>query len=415
MKILMVSDWRGKGGAAIAAERLAEALEAQGHDVRWAFARTAHHHSGGCDLTRLPLSTEAAVRICGRLWSSASRQLQLSQMAAKLERLIRETSPDIVNVHNIHAANLSVSLPMQLSTVAPVVWTLHDMWAFTGGCTYSYDCTGFTRGCRCSCPQQIGHGKGQLKPELGCQKRHVALQRAGNIAFVTPSQWLATEAQRGLLAGRNVRAIANSVNLQRFRPVDRRTARAALGLPADMHAILTASASVVDPRKGVSVLMEALRLRPQRKLLWLTLGEGRAENVPSHVRHHPVGQIEDERLLSLAYSAADVHVLPTRADNLPNVLLEAAACGTPSIASHVGGVPEVVRADMTGWTVPVGDAPALANMLDHALDLNPDARESLRLRCRWFAHERFSPEHQAQHYVGLFQQLTEALGERSAA
>jgi glycosyltransferase involved in cell wall biosynthesis len=416
MKILMLTDWRDRGGAAIAAQRLATALEHEGHEVHWATARTERYALNVHNYTDGSLTSLAMLKLAGRLGNGAGRAAQRRHNVQRVHQIIERIKPDVINVHNIHDADLPATLPMELSRRTPVVWTLHDMWAFTATCVYSYDCTGYVTGCTTACPQS---GKAPAMPAakvpFAFDERRQALRLAGQIAFATPSRWLAVQAQLGMLHDHNVTAIPNSLDLDVFRPIDRAAARASLGIPDDAPVLLSAAMSLRDERKGAKYLLDAMKLLPQEKVTWVTLGSGDAPTLPARVRHHVIGPARDERLLAQVYSAADVHVLPTLADNLPNVLLEAAACGTPSVAFHTGGVPEVVVNDLTGWTTPVGDSAALARAIEHAIDMGQRDETNVRQSCRAYAESRYGGRTQAFSYLKLFHSLLERQSRRRAA
>jgi glycosyltransferase involved in cell wall biosynthesis len=229
-----------------------------------------------------------------------------------------------------------------------------------------------------------------------------ALQTAGRIAFVTPSRWLANEAKRGMLKNHEVRAIPNSVELDRFSPVDREAARHALDLPTSRPVLIT-SARMGDPRKGAAVLYAALEKLARPNTILLQLGGTTPSEAEGRWNHRVLESIHDPRLLRLAYSAADAHILPTLADNLPNTLLEAAACGVPSIASDVGGVGEAIDPGNTGWLVAPGDAGALAKQIGRVIDEAAASMDDRRRACRAFAESRFAPALQARRYTELFE------------
>ena len=200
----------------------------------------------------------------------------------------------------------------------------------------------------------------------------------------------------------DVRAIPNCVELDQFTPVDRDAARQALNLPLGRPVLVT-TATPGDPRKGASVLYEAMKLLSRPNTILLQLG-GSNNTIAEHWDHRVLEGVDDPRLMRIIYSAADAHILPTLADNLPNTLLEAAACGVPSIASDVGGVGEAIINNETGWLVPPADPDALAQKIGVAIDLSTKQSQAIRTRCRAFAEAQFAPAIQAKRYTELFEQ-----------
>lgn len=405
MKVLLFSDVQRKGGAGIAAHRLARALIDQGHDVLWATPNPdAASDIPTANCRDLPVSGRAKRKVSLVLQPGQKQHVEARAIVHGLQPIIRRFQPDIINVHNLHGVNLPATVPAQLSRKVPVVWTLHDMWAFTGTCAYSMGCRQFESACDNTCSMADTYPKAPAHqvPEL-FGKRIEALRDAGCIAFATPSQWLADEAGRGMLKGHTVRAIPNSVELDRFRPMDRDAARQALDLPLGRPVLIT-SATTGDPRKGAQVLYSALDKLARPNTILLQLGGGVPESAVGRWDHRVLESIHDPRLLRLAYSAADAHILPTLADNLPNTLLEAAACGVPSIASDIGGVGEAIDPGNTGWLVAPDDGDALAKQIGLVID-EPAAQASDRRRaCRTFAESRFAPATQARRYADLFEQ-----------
>jgi glycosyltransferase involved in cell wall biosynthesis len=186
-------------------------------------------------------------------------------------------------------------------------------------------------------------------------------------------------------------------------------AREIMGVPSDASVLLFVSHRVENKHKGLPLLIEAMtRLRGIQGLFLLILGEGsHSENLP--VASASLGFVSDERLLSLAYSAADLYLLPTLMDNAPNTALEALACGLPVVTFRVGGVPEIVRDGSTGVLVEQGDAEALANAIKGLLG-DQDRRRQMAENCRRIAVEEYALEVQARRYAELYASLVDGAG-----
>ncbi len=421
MRILLLSDLHSRGGAAVAAGRLKQALAEAGHTVGWAAAQVDHFGPDTFQYDDGPLPGYVARQVARRFVPAMATKLQRQQRVQRITQIIEKFAPDIISVHNLHFADLPPELPATLSKRWPVVWTMHDMWAFTGGCSHAHDCPQFTDQCGADCPYHEEYPKQDPQRVAGAfRQRQRGFANAGRLGFVSPSKWLAGEASQSMIRDMPIEVIPHGVDLTVYRPVDRAAARAALGLPMDRPVIMTA-VPLNNPQKGIRYLGEALfacdgpdiacgtlSSISRRQILWLSAGRGDPPDLPGYVEHIPLEHVGDERLLALAYNAADVHVLPTLVDNLPNVLIEAAACGTPSVAFDRGGVSEAVVRDETGWVTPVGDVAALAKAINACLKLSDDQKRHWRTRCRAYAAQHWNLKLHAHRYQRCFEQ---AVGE----
>lgn len=403
MKIMLLSDVQRRGGAGIAAHRLAAGMQSLGHEVVWA---TPYPDPASpfqtVNLRDYSTVGKATRRIALTLRPGQRQAVDSQAVVRRIKEVVSAHAPDVVHVHNLHGADLPATLPAELSRRVPVVWTLHDMWAFTGTCAYSMDCRKFESACDADCGMADQYPVSEPSGvSAQFRKRRQALSRSCRIAFATPSHWLAGEAQRGMLAGHDVRVIRNCVELDCYKPIDRDAAKRALDLPLG-RPVLVSAATPGDPRKGAGVLYEALARLSRPNTILLQLGGSMPEHTPGDWDHRVLSDVHDPRLMRLAYSAAVAHVLPTLADNLPNTLLEAAACGVPSIASDVGGVGEAVVDGQTGWLVTPDDPDALAQRIGTVID-EPDTQATERRRhCRALAETLFVPAKQARSYTDLF-------------
>lgn len=417
MKIAMVGDTDRQGGGAVAATSLFRGLAAAGHRVN----RFVVRKQGGEETTWGCANASPVRRNLLRvLWRcgfpEAHDRLSDRFFSERLAARVREFSPDVVNLHNIHSAGLSVGLLPRLRSDdrTPVVWTLHDMWVMTGHCAYSYDCDRFTGTCDAECPHPREYPA--VRPsriEAGFALRRKVFTATRNLAFVTPSRWLARQAERGILADRPVYTIPNGIDLDVFYPVAKPLAREALALPGGKFVLLTGAASLKETRKGLGHLIRALRMLPSPDRFFLVFfGRGGADSLPRDfpVAFRHAGAVAEQGYLRLLYSAADAFVLPTLADNLPNTLVESIACGTLCIASDVGGVPEVVRPGVTGLLARPRDPDDLAGKIEELSALPPGRRADMSAMCRKVCENEYSAPLQAERYARLFASLIATAG-----
>lgn len=407
MHMVMLSDIETYGGAAIAASRLAEGLCRAGHRLTRVVARPDGQVH--CWET-VPLAFSRygrAVRymLPAAVWASASGWVARRRLDYLLDRL----RPDVINVHNLHMAAWTGWSPDILRVCArhaPTVWTLHDMWSFTGGCVYAYDCRKFVSGCDATCA--LTDEGPPTSPRLAARawrQRQRLFAACPELVAVAPSRWLAKEAGTGLWAGHRVEVIPNGLPLHVYEPVNRSLAREALGIRSPGPVLLVAAADLAEKRKGGTLLIESLRRLSIRPYTLLVLGSGSVELGEEGVTVFHLGYIGHERTKVLVYSAADLLIHPAPVDNLPNVIVEAMACGTPAAGFPIGGVPELIRPGQTGWLAGSLTPASLAEIVQQAW-AELDGGLDLRSACRRMVESEYDVELQAGRYLHLFEELT---------
>jgi glycosyltransferase involved in cell wall biosynthesis len=287
----------------------------------------------------------------------------------------------------------------------PLVWTLHDMANFTGGCCNDIGCGKFIQECG-ACPQLGSLNQLDLSRQVWQRKRgyYAALNR-DQVHVVTPSRWLAEEVKRSPLLARFHRSvIPYALDTEIFQPRNRSVAREVLGIPQDAPVVLFVSSDVNSHLKGSQFLTQALAgIDDRSKLFLLSVGQGTSANFQK-LRHAHFQNVQNDRLLSFIYSAADVFVAPSLGDNLPNTVLESIACGTPAIAFSIGGMPDLIRPGVTGLLATPGDSADLRAAIVRLLGDN-DMRAEMSAHCRQVAIAEYDLSVQARRYLKLYEEM----------
>jgi glycosyltransferase involved in cell wall biosynthesis len=420
MNILQVSTRAFGGGAGRVMYRLHQELKRQGHASsilarsRSIVDKDVHEIA---DTVDGPCSSSA--RLIDDLGRRVDAKLGIPftcyRSTAYIPRSELFMRADIVNLHNLHGRFFNHRQLPAFSSRKPIVWTLHDMWALTGHCAYAYDCLRWQTRCF-DCPLLKEPGRRIVQPaptridltrRLWQSKRHHFGR--STLHIITPSQWLRDlVAESYLSAAATVRHIPNGLDLGVFRPRDKVMARRALSVPQDASTILFVAERVAAERKGLRYLLDALQsMQEPERFALLTVGAtGTLAEGLDRFRRRDLGTLDDESLMSLVYSAADVFVLPTLADNQPLVLLEAMACGTPMVAFNVGGVPEMVRHMETGYLARYKDASDLARGIQVLLE-DHATRSRMGQQCREVAEAEYSLHLQAQRYLEVYEHAIE--------
>jgi len=321
-----------------------------------------------------------------------------------LAQQVNRLNPDIVHVHWV--GNGFMRLESLARLKQPLVWTLHDMWAFTGGCHYDQGCGRYRERCGL-CPVLGSRSSQDLARWIWNRKARIWPHL--DVTIVTPSRWLSKcAAESSLLSGKRIETIPNGLDLRRYRPINKSLARRLLGLPEDKQLLLFgALASTSDPRKGFQHLQPALAELTRRgwsnKLELLVLGASRPSVPPNlSLPTHYLGRMADDISLVLTYSAADAFVAPSEQDNLPNTVLEAMACGTPCVAFDIGGISDLIESGTGGYLATPFSPADLASGIEHVLHANAG---SMSQTVRQKIEREFDLELIARRHHRLYEQL----------
>lgn len=418
MKIVHLSAIDVRGGAARSAYRLHQGLQRIGwSSTMFVMDKTCPDQT----IVRFEPPHGLVARVKGRIRREviardfaqyrASRPLSceaFSDDRSRFQRTMLAQIPqcDVVNLHWVAGMLDYTTFFPQMTPVTPVVWTLHDMNAFTGGCHYDDQCGRFTKSCGL-CPQLGSTSERDLSRAVWERKNQALTAcKKGRLRIVTPSRWLAEEAQKSaLMSGIRVDIIPYGLDLDVFAPRDKAYSRDLLGIPLDARVVFFLADVVDNRRKGFSLLLEALPhcAKSVDKLLLVSLGQ-KPPQADGRMPWLHLGSVQDDRLLSAVYSAADLFVLPSLQDNLANTVLEAMACGVPVVSFNSGGTPEMVRPGITGQLVPAFDVSALGDTIVGLLNA-PEARQKMSAHCRRVALDEYSLELQAQRYADLYKSL----------
>jgi len=313
---------------------------------------------------------------------------------------------DVMNLHWIAAYVDYEHFFQRASQRTPIVWTLHDMNAVTGGCHYDLECGRFAQRCG-ACPQLGSSDPHDLTAQTWDRKRAV-FERLDPRKFciVTPSRWLGRVARQSPIFSRfRVETIPYGIDLSDFAPRDRAAARDVLGIPQDAKVILFLAEMVDNRRKGFSLLAQVLtQCAASVDRLWLLSVGNNPPKLRGEVQGSHLSYVENDRFLSLAYSAADLFVIPSLQDNLPNTVMEAMACGTPVVGFDVGGIRDMVRHSVTGSLVNPGDVEGLLESIV-ALLKSPTTRQEMSEQARQIAFAEYPLLLQAQRYGDLYKEL----------
>lgn len=318
---------------------------------------------------------------------------------------------DVLHIHNVHSSEFAIDALPRLAARAAVVMTLHDMWWLTGHCAHSFACERWQRGCG-DCPDLTITPAVRRDATARNWRKKRALVLATPMTVVTPSQWLQQRArsEQSLLHTPSTRfeLIPNGVDLDTFHPRRREAARAKLGVAGNEVVLAFVGASATtNVFKDAATLLRALALLrsgPAGVTAFVVGDEGPDRPGSAAVTPRYLGRLGTHDVADVL-AAADLYVHPARAENHPLAVLEALASGTAVVGSDVGGIPEQIDRGVTGALVPVGDAEALARVLND-LVANPLRLREMGAAARADAERRFDVELMVDRYVALYRQLS---------
>lgn len=400
--LVQISDYLNGGGGAIAGYRLHLGLQKAGvHSKILSALKTVDSP----DTVRVAPATKIEHYI-----GAVTRRLGLNDIhnigSFRIPRLPVFQQADILNFQGFRRHFSYLALPA-LTRDKPGVFTLQDIWAFTGHCAVAYDCERWKIGCG-QCPYL------QVIPAVQRDATHIEWKlknwayRRSNLSFVTLCSQVTEQARQSMLGQFPIYEIPSGLDTEALRPLDPQLCRSLLGIPAGKRVIMFAALSLAQPWKGADLLLEALEHLPdslKKETVLLLLGsKGSHFSDASGMETISYDRIYDDRVKAMLYSAADVFVSPSRAEAFGLVALESIACGTPSVAFAVGGARDYIREGISGTLAQPNDSKDLGRGLQQLLE-DRTLRETMGVRGREMVLNEYTIELQTARYIDLFQQI----------
>lgn len=408
MRILILSTSDIEGGAARAAYRLHQGLHAIGETsqmlVRAKFSNDKTVIASKNILTKLgPPSSSLPLKF----YPKRDRKMFSSQwFPDAIAPKVTQINPDVINLHWVCNGYLQIETLAKLNK--PLIWTLQDMWAFTGGCHYSEGCERYTVSCG-NCPQLHSNKKRDLSRRVW-QRKQKAWQNL-NLTIVTPTSWMADCVRASsLFKNRRVEVIPFCLDTKTYKPTDKQIARDLLNLPQGKQLVLFgALAATEDRRKGFHLLLSALQKLSQSgakdRIELVVFGASQPEEpVDLGFKAHYLGGFSDDLSLALVYSAADVMIVPSLQESFGQTASESLACGTPVVAFNATGLKDIVDHQQNGYLVKPYEIEDLAQGIAWILQ-DSDRHQKLCVDARKKAVQKFALDIQARRYLSLFAEI----------
>lgn len=407
MKIALVNTTDRIGGASIACFRLAEALLHNKHEVHMLvqeqYSEAPFVIKSGSDwLAKARFGIEKLLFLPYEKSASVRFQFSTAATGQDISTLDAIQQADIIHLHWINKGFLSIKSLQKLAALnKPIVWTLHDMWAFTGGCHYSAHCDHYLTSCG-NCFFLKNPSGTDLSNQIWIQKNK--LFRLMKLQVVTCSEWLGkTARESGLLSSIPVVSIPNPIDIDFFSPLGTEIKA------KPPFTILFQAMNLSDERKGFPYLLEALRILkksyPELAANINLLIFGKASPQAFDGIDYPVeylGLLGNETQIRDAYRRAHVFVIPSLEENLPNTIMEAMSCGVPVVGFESGGIPEMIDHGKTGFVASLKDPHSLADGISEVLS-DPEKRSFFAKNARLKVCTQYCYQAVADRYLELYQ------------
>lgn len=441
MRILQVNTQDEPGGAAEIARNLHRSFRQQGHE---AWMAVGHKQSVDEFVLRIPNQERRSVYVrwlkslSASMWKANDRvpgAWRLSKILAWLAEPVRQWSishgredvdfpatgeissltpeqPDIIHCHNLHGGYFDLRALPRISHQTPTVLTLHDAWLLSGHCAHSLDCERWKAGCG-ACPYPSLYPAIKKDASAWNWHRKSMLYQRSRLYVTTPCQWLMKRVESSMLASAVVdaRVIPNGVDLSVFSPGDRCSARRRLGLPEGVSLLLFAADGIRNnPWKDFATMRSSVQwignVLKSKDVWFVALGESSPDEKIGRAVIRFVPHQKDVETVVDYYRAADIYLHAAAVDTFPTTILEAMACGTPVVATNVGGIAEQVDDGETGFLVPPQKPELMGRRILNLLE-DDELAKNMRHRCREQAVEKFSRGMMADRYLEWYTDILE--------
>lgn len=415
MKILFINTYDTLGGAAIAATRLNKGLQKHFSTENYALVGQKESDDPAVFGTRTHRieavgSMKTAIEsLVDAVFNKLGYQYQYFPFSSPyILKKAKSLSPDIISLHNTHGGYFKTTLLRKLSKMAPVFWTLHDMWSFTANAAHTFGDESWKY-------LKSGKREKDVYPRIGINrgswllKQKKRICRQSDIHLVTPSNWLYRLAEETpVFEGKPISRIAHGVDLDLFKMNDQAACRRAFGIRENAQVVMLSSAEDLwrSYWRGGELLVDLLRSidsKARHPIDVLVLGKGRLPmpDESKNLRIHRIGYVHSERITAAVLCAADLFINAARAETLSLAMIEAIACGTPCVAFDVGGCEDIVKNGVSGYLVDAFDSEAFASKTVELLHNRAELKGLSQTSRKW-AEAHFSLVEMVESYHDLF-------------
>ena len=406
MKILTVSTLDTEGGAAKAAYRLHQSLLSEGINSSMLVQnKKSDDYTVLGPSSKIEMMLNIARPTLDRIPLMFYKQRQQVEFYpaflpfSNTIKKINQINPDIVHLHWINGGMIKIEDIVKIK--APIVWSLHDMWPFTGGCHYDEEC-GLYRSLCGPCKILGSYEENDLSRKIFFRKQK-SFSKIDNLTIIGLSRWMAGCAKESILLGdKKIINLPNPIDTNIFKPVDKEKCRELWNLPKDKKLVLFGAMSATsDPRKGFNELSKALHEIEDQNIELVIFGSSKPEKVQNlGFQTHYVGQLCDNESLVALYNAADLTIVPSLQENLSNIIVESMACATPVIGFSIGGNSDIVDHMQNGYLAISYDSSDLANGIKWIL--NSKNYDDLCLNAREKILKKFDSQTVVKQYIDLY-------------
>ncbi len=346
---------------------------------------------------------------CKFINSKKEDVISSSRIGTKFTKELINDDSDILNIHWINNGFLSLNNLKKVNK--PLIMTMHDSWLFTGGCHLPFECRNYEYNCN-NCPRiKERYHNIFINKEIN---NKINIYNNSNIVFVTPSNWLREKALSStVLHDRDIRVIPNGLEIESYKVINKKNSRQILGVnPNKRYLLFGAISATSSKNKGFHILKQTV------EKLWYKLKESERNEVELLIfgtdstdldkefkfKVNVLGKLNDDIALNIAYSAADIFILPSLTENLPNTVLEAMASGTPSIAFNQGGLPDLIINGENGYLVTPYNSDEMAEIIKDIIFNEYRIAEMAKMGREKF-ESNFTIDKVSKQYVKLFDEL----------
>ncbi len=412
MKILFINQIDNKGGAAIAAWRIAECLEKYFNtENHFLVASKCSDNINVYNCTPVSKNQRIIDEYLLKITNLFGLQYIFIPFHKKaIIEIVERIKPDIINLNNIHGSYFEVGLLNKLSKYCPIVWTLHDMWSFTRNAAYTFGNEAWNE-------MKSFREEKDMYPRIGFNtgnyllKRKRKIYQGSDLSIIGPSKWMFHMALKSpVFQNKEIIHLPYAINLEKYLPLDKSISKMEFGIDPNSNVLFFNTDWIRnEPRKGgdkILRILNELNKRLQRKVtLLLTGSEIIVEfNVFENFFVKHLGRVYNEEKLIKIFNASDLIIHPSISDNLPNILIESMACGTPAVAFNVGGTSDIVIHEYNGYLVEP------FNIIEYSERIHDLINDREKLKCfsinaRVHAEKNFNSKNIAESYYSFFSKI----------